>query len=215
MQNFTEIRRKGEVRSSKDFLVIFVTFGFVSLRCILPSFCPYNTDNINSYDSYPCCKKTAVNRISAMVPRNITRRLISAISSIFNPQGLCRCECIGPLVILLSSSLKFRFISLLGYCYLLFESERSVKALLANCTHDFSSGGDWYFKISSRRMRCKEVSILCDCRWMLFLWEDPNNSFDISWSILVSCSCSLLSHKPSMYYKLQITFIFVVSLTWC
>jgi len=27
-----------------------------------------------------------------------------------------------------------------------------VKALLANCTHDFSSGGDWYFKISSRRM---------------------------------------------------------------
>lgn len=47
-----------------------------------------------------------------------------------------------------------------GYCYLLFESEKSVKALLANCTHDFSSGGDWYYKISSRRMRCKEVQVI-------------------------------------------------------
>jgi len=47
-----------------------------------------------------------------------------------------------------------------GYCYLLFENEKSVKALLANCTHDFSSGGDWYFKISSRRMRCKEVQVI-------------------------------------------------------
>ena len=45
----------------------------------------------------------------------------------------------------------------LGYVYLVFDSEKSVKALLAACTHDFSNGGDWYFKISSRRMRCKEV----------------------------------------------------------
>ena len=44
-----------------------------------------------------------------------------------------------------------------GYCYMLFESEKSVKALLNNCNHEFSTGGDWYFKISSRRMRCKEV----------------------------------------------------------
>ena len=47
-----------------------------------------------------------------------------------------------------------------GYCYLIFESEKSVKALLGNCTHDFSSGGDWYYKISSRRMRSKEVSAM-------------------------------------------------------
>ncbi|RMX61092.1 hypothetical protein pdam_00010528, partial [Pocillopora damicornis] len=44
-----------------------------------------------------------------------------------------------------------------GYVYLIFDSEKSVKALLASCTHDFCNGGDWYFKISSRRMRCKEV----------------------------------------------------------
>lgn len=47
-----------------------------------------------------------------------------------------------------------------GYVYLLFESEKSVKGLLANCTHDFTNGGDWYYKISSRRMRCKEVQVI-------------------------------------------------------
>lgn len=47
-----------------------------------------------------------------------------------------------------------------GYVYLLFESEKSVKSLLVNCTHDFSNGGDWYYKISSRRMRCKEVQVI-------------------------------------------------------
>eukprot|EP00112_Aurelia_sp_Birch-Aquarium-sp1_P020800 Seg544.1 transcript_id=Seg544.1/GoldUCD/mRNA.D3Y31 product="Cytoplasmic polyadenylation element-binding protein 1" protein_id=Seg544.1/GoldUCD/D3Y31 len=47
-----------------------------------------------------------------------------------------------------------------GYVYLLFESEKSVKSLLANCTHDCSNGGDWYYKISSRRMRCKEVQVI-------------------------------------------------------
>ena len=52
------------------------------------------------------------------------------------------------------------FFFLLGYVYLLFESEKSVKSLLVNCTHDFSNGGDWYYKISSRRMRCKEVQVI-------------------------------------------------------
>ena len=45
-----------------------------------------------------------------------------------------------------------------GYVYIHFESERSVKSLLLSCTHDFSNGGEYYFKISSRRMRSKEVS---------------------------------------------------------
>lgn len=45
--------------------------------------------------------------------------------------------------------------------YLLFESEKAVRGLLQDCTHDFSSG-DYYFKISSRRMRAKEVwSYMC------------------------------------------------------
>ncbi|CAK9298356.1 unnamed protein product [Gordionus sp. m RMFG-2023] len=47
-----------------------------------------------------------------------------------------------------------------GYVYIIFESEKSVKALLQSCTHDFSNGGDWYYKISSKRMRCKEVQAI-------------------------------------------------------
>ncbi|XP_078448791.1 cytoplasmic polyadenylation element-binding protein 1-like isoform X2 [Lampetra planeri] len=50
-----------------------------------------------------------------------------------------------------------------GYVYILFESEKSVRALLQACTHDFRSSdgcGDYYYKVSSRRMRCKEVQVI-------------------------------------------------------
>nr|BAT21141.1 cytoplasmic polyadenylation element binding protein, CPEB [Patiria pectinifera] len=46
-----------------------------------------------------------------------------------------------------------------GYVYVLFDNEKSVKALLQACTHDFMGSGEWYFKITSRRMRCKEVKV--------------------------------------------------------
>ncbi|XP_065064027.1 cytoplasmic polyadenylation element-binding protein 1-like isoform X3 [Rhopilema esculentum] len=61
-----------------------------------------------------------------------------------------------------------------GYVYLLFESEKSVKALLSDCTHDYSNGGDWYYKISSRRMRCKEVQVI---PWVL---SDSNCSRNVT-----------------------------------
>ncbi|XP_022087061.1 uncharacterized protein LOC110977342 [Acanthaster planci] len=46
-----------------------------------------------------------------------------------------------------------------GYVYVLFDNEKSVKALLQACTHDFMGSGEWFFKISSRRMRSKEVKV--------------------------------------------------------
>ncbi|KAL5020336.1 hypothetical protein ScPMuIL_003228 [Solemya velum] len=46
-----------------------------------------------------------------------------------------------------------------GYVYLLFEVEKAVRNLLQDCTHDFSTG-DYYYKISSRRMRSKEVQVI-------------------------------------------------------
>ena len=58
------------------------------------------------------------------------------------------------------SCLKKTVVLLLGYVYLVFDSEKSIKALLSSCTQDCSNGGDWYFQLSSRRIRCKEVSIL-------------------------------------------------------
>lgn len=47
-----------------------------------------------------------------------------------------------------------------GYVYIIFEAEKQVKSLLQACTHDFSNGGNWYFKISSRRMRSKEIQVI-------------------------------------------------------
>ena len=46
-----------------------------------------------------------------------------------------------------------------GYVYILFECEKSVKELLKQCTHDYSNGGEYYYKMSSKRMRCKEVQV--------------------------------------------------------
>lgn len=45
-----------------------------------------------------------------------------------------------------------------GYVYIIFESEKNVKMLLASCTNDFSNSGNWYYKISSKKMKAKEVS---------------------------------------------------------
>lgn len=39
--------------------------------------------------------------------------------------------------------------------YVLFK----VRTLLTCCTHDFTNGGSWYYKISSKRMKAKEVHI--------------------------------------------------------
>ena len=51
-----------------------------------------------------------------------------------------------------------------GYVYIIFDNEKHVKSLLQACTHDYSNGGSWYYKISSRRMRSKEVQVI---PWML------------------------------------------------
>ncbi|XP_063995440.1 cytoplasmic polyadenylation element-binding protein 1 isoform X2 [Diachasmimorpha longicaudata] len=47
-----------------------------------------------------------------------------------------------------------------GYAYIIFESEKQVKALLSCCTHVFSNGGSYYYKISSKRMKGKEVQVI-------------------------------------------------------
>lgn len=47
-----------------------------------------------------------------------------------------------------------------GYVYILFENEKQVKNLLAACSQDFNNDGNYYYKISSRRMRQKEVQVI-------------------------------------------------------
>lgn len=47
-----------------------------------------------------------------------------------------------------------------GYVYIVFESEKQVRALLQACTHDYGNGGSWFFRISSKRMKFKEVQVI-------------------------------------------------------
>lgn len=47
-----------------------------------------------------------------------------------------------------------------GYVYIVFESEKQVKALLSCCTHEFANGGSWFYKISSKRMKAKDVQVI-------------------------------------------------------
>ncbi|XP_059390374.1 cytoplasmic polyadenylation element-binding protein 1 isoform X3 [Carassius carassius] len=50
-----------------------------------------------------------------------------------------------------------------GYVYLVFESDKSVRALLQDCTEDLlhpEGYSEYYFKMSSRRMRCKDAQVI-------------------------------------------------------
>ena len=61
-----------------------------------------------------------------------------------------------------------------GYSYLIFDCEKSVKLLLASCTQDAAEGGDYYYKVSSSRMRNKEVQVI---PWVL---SDSNSVYRAS-----------------------------------
>jgi len=47
-----------------------------------------------------------------------------------------------------------------GYLYLVFQEEGDVTDLLAKCSQDYNTRDSYYYKISSRRMRAKEVQII-------------------------------------------------------
>lgn len=81
------------------------------------------------------------------VPWDITE---STLVSTFKPFGPIRIEWPGK-----DNSSVPR-----GYLYIIFENEKQVKDLLAACTHDYGNGGSWYYKVSSRRMRNKEVQVI-------------------------------------------------------
>ncbi|CAK8692281.1 unnamed protein product [Clavelina lepadiformis] len=84
------------------------------------------------------------------VPWDITE---AALHMTFKPYGLVRVEWPG-------KDMKGpRYPLRAGYVYLLFESDKSIKSLLLHCTHDVTTN-ECFFRLSSRRMRSKEVQII-------------------------------------------------------
>jgi cytoplasmic polyadenylation element-binding protein len=47
-----------------------------------------------------------------------------------------------------------------GYVYVVFENDKRVKELLAGCTIDYSSGNKYYYNISTKKMKCKDVQVI-------------------------------------------------------
>nr|AAD12246.1 cytoplasmic polyadenylation element-binding protein [Spisula solidissima] len=79
-----------------------------------------------------------------------------------------------------------------GYVYLLFESEKAVRGLLQDCTHDYSTG-EYYYSISSRRMRSKEVQVI---PWMLTdsnFVRQPSQRLDANKTVFVGALHGMIS----------------------
>ncbi|XP_014817101.1 PREDICTED: cytoplasmic polyadenylation element-binding protein 1 isoform X1 [Calidris pugnax] len=77
-----------------------------------------------------------------------------------------------------------------GYVYLVFESEKSVRALLQACSQNLS---EYYFKMSSRRMRCKEVQVI---PWVLAdsnFVRSPSQRLDPSKTVFVGALHGMLN----------------------
>ncbi|XP_068131741.1 cytoplasmic polyadenylation element-binding protein 1 isoform X4 [Hyperolius riggenbachi] len=83
-----------------------------------------------------------------------------------------------------------------GYVYLVFESEKSVRALLQACTQDLLNQdglSEHYFKMSSRRMRCKEVQVI---PWVLAdsnFVRSPSQRLDPSKTVFVGALHGMLN----------------------
>ncbi|CAI4230187.1 unnamed protein product [Auanema sp. JU1783] len=54
-----------------------------------------------------------------------------------------------------------------GYVYMIFEYETSVKALLKDCSQEFGSAGEWYFKLRARRNQTTEIRQVQIIPWVV------------------------------------------------
>ncbi|WKX90859.1 hypothetical protein Q1695_009593 [Nippostrongylus brasiliensis] len=84
------------------------------------------------------------------VPWDVTEE---ALTEAFSPYGSCRVEWPSKEVT--------------GYVYIVFETERSVKSLLQDCSQQFGSAGEWYFKIKARRNQACETRQVQVIPWVV------------------------------------------------
>lgn len=99
------------------------------------------------------------------VPWDITE---AALLTAFKPFGPCRVEWPGKEARYARSPAKaVPRGKVTGYVYMIFEHEKSVRSLLQNCSQEFGSAGDWYFKLTARRMRTKEIRQVQVIPWII------------------------------------------------
>ncbi|KJH51793.1 hypothetical protein DICVIV_01984 [Dictyocaulus viviparus] len=117
------------------------------------------------------------------VPWDITE---TALVDAFSPYGACRVE--WPCKEVHSrSNIRSRG-KATGYVYMVFEKERSVKLLLQDCSQEFGSAGEWYFKLKARRHQTSEIRQVQIIPWVVSdssYIDDPNCRLDPSKTVFV------------------------------
>lgn len=97
------------------------------------------------------------------VPWDITE---DALLDAFNPYGECRVEWPGREARFTRSRQTPRG-KVTGYVYIIFEQEKSVRALLHDCSQEFGSAGEWYFKLKARRFQTTEIRQVQVIPWVV------------------------------------------------
>ncbi|VDO69900.1 unnamed protein product [Heligmosomoides polygyrus] len=96
------------------------------------------------------------------VPWDITE---AALVEAFSPYGACRVE--WPSKEVRSPSNMRNRGKATGYVYIVFETERSVKSLLQDCSQEFGPAGEWYFKLKARRNQVSEIRQVQVIPWVV------------------------------------------------
>ncbi|KAK5986981.1 RRM domain-containing protein, partial [Trichostrongylus colubriformis] len=110
----------------------------------------------------------------------------SALNDAFSPYGACRVE--WPSKEGRSNSSQRSRTKVTGYVYIVFETERSVKLLLQDCSQEFGSAGEWYFKLKARRNQSSEIRQVQVIPWVVSdssYCDDPSCHIDPKKTVFV------------------------------
>ncbi|KAK6727252.1 hypothetical protein RB195_005142 [Necator americanus] len=113
------------------------------------------------------------------VPWDITE---SALIEAFSPYGNCRVE--------------WPCKEVTGYVYMVFETEKSVRSLLQDCSQEFGSAGEWYFKIKARRNQSFEIRQVQVIPWVVSdssYNDDPSCPLDPKKTVFVGALHGMLT----------------------
>lgn len=73
----------------------------------------------------------------------------------FSKYGSCRVE--WPNKESRHARISTRRAKITGYVYMIFENDLAVKKLLQDCSQEFGTAGEWYFKLTARRANGLEI----------------------------------------------------------
>uniref|UniRef100_A0A0R3S4E4 Cytoplasmic polyadenylation element-binding protein 3 n=1 Tax=Elaeophora elaphi TaxID=1147741 RepID=A0A0R3S4E4_9BILA len=96
------------------------------------------------------------------VPWDITE---PALLDSFSKYGSCRVE--WPSKEPRHARVNQRRAKITGYVYMIFENDLAVKKLLQDCSQEFGTAGEWYFKLTARRANGLEIRQVQVIPWVV------------------------------------------------